>query len=176
MRMLFSIFLIFCAACAFANNKLPIDGIDKCLGIFTPWKLHSYPFGKETVTIRFKQEVIVKRNDSLFTAYAIDSNDLTDYVLTGYLPPKSNIDPDAWFDKIRSQVSEYPYQLINSNVSQNSQGDWIMDYTFQHYVQNLTIQARAYATPYNGYILKCIKSNGSKDDFSYFLDNFKIKR
>lgn len=176
MRKLFFIFFIFCTACAFANNEFPVDGIDKCLGIFDRWKPYSYSFGPETVTLRSQKEVTVNKSDFLFIAYAYDSNGSAKYVLTGYLPPKSNIDPDAWFDRIRSQVSEYPYELISSTVYQNTQGDRVMDYTFQHYVKNLTIQARAYATPHNGYILKCVKPNGSMDNFSYFLDNFKIDR
>jgi hypothetical protein len=144
-------------------------------------KLHSYSqwgryksnFGMEKIFIRFPQKPAISQSSSLMTAYAYDHAVM--YSFAGYFPPMGNIDPIAWFDEILYNVSGYPYNLVSHTIFQVSNGDWIMDYTVHDYVQNLVVKARAIMTPFNAYILQCVKPNGVRDYFNYFLDNFWIK-
>ncbi len=137
------------------------------------WKRYKTNFGMEKLFMRFPQQPAISQSHSLLTAYAYDYAVM--YSFAGYYPPLGHIDPIAWFDEILFNVSDHPYNLISHTIFQASNGNWMMDYVAHDYLQNLVLKARAIITPFNGYILQCVKPNGSKDYFDYFLDNFWIK-
>ncbi|MCH9626752.1 MAG: hypothetical protein S4CHLAM2_03800 [Chlamydiales bacterium] len=144
-----------------------------CHANYCRWKRYKTSFGMEKLFMRFPQQPAISQSQSLLTAYAYDYAVM--YSFAGYYPPLGHIDPIAWFDEILFNVSDHPYNLVSHKIFQASNGDWMMDYVAHDYLQNLILKARAIITPFNGYILQCVKPNGSKDYFDYFLDNFWIK-
>lgn len=140
---------------------------------YVSWKRYRTNFGMEKLFIRFPQKPAVSQSNILLTAYAYDYGVL--YSLSGYFPPVSHINPSIWFDEVLCVLDHHPYTLISHAIFQVSNGDWVMDYVSHDYVQNLIIKARAILTPFNGYTLQCVKPNGSRDYFDYFLDNFYIR-
>jgi len=140
---------------------------------FSRWGRYKSNFGMEKVFVRFPQKPAISQSNTLLTAYAYDYAVM--YSFAGYYPPLGNIYPFAWYDEILYSLSNYPYALISHVTFQVPNGDWVMDYVAQDYVQNLIIKARAIVTPFNGYILQCVKPNGIRDYFDYFLDNFWIR-
>lgn len=140
---------------------------------YSQWTRYKSNFGMEKIFVRFPQKPAISQSCSLMNAYAYDHAVM--YSFAGYFPPVGNIDPQVWFDEILYNVSGYPYSLISHSIFQISNGDWVMDYVVHDYVQNLVVKARAIITPFNGYILQCVKPNGVRDYFNYFLDNFWIK-
>ncbi len=145
---------------------------DKFYANISRWTRDTFNFGMEKIVVRFPQKAAISQSHTLLSAYAYDHAVM--YRFSGYYPPMGNIDPIAWFDEIRYNASDYPYNLISSKIIQTSNGYWLMDYIVHDYVQNQVIKARAIVTPFNGYILECVKQNGEKDHFNYFLDNFWI--
>jgi hypothetical protein len=137
------------------------------------WQRFKANFGMEKLFVRFPATPTISQSNTLLTAYAYDYGIL--YSLTGYYPPVGNINPVLWFDEILCSVDHYPYSLISHVAYQVSNGDWVLDYTFHDYVQNIIGKGRAIATPFNGYTLQCVKPNGSRDHFDYFLDSFWIR-
>jgi len=140
---------------------------------YTNWTRYKSNFGMEKLFIRFPQKPAVSQSNALLTAYAYDYGVL--YSLTGYFPPVGSINPVLWFDEILYSVDHYPYSLVSHAIYQVSNGDWVMDYVTHDYVQNLIVKAKAIVTPFNGYTVQCVKPNGSRDYFDYFLDNFYIR-
>lgn len=153
-------------------NKDPQED-NKYQASYSRWQRYNSNFGMEKIFIRFPQKPAISQNTSLLTAYAYDYSVM--YSFAGYFPPVGNIDPCLWFDEFLYNNSAYPYNLVSHSIFQHACGDWIMDYVTHDYVQNLVIKGRAIVTPFNAYILQCVKPNGAKDYFSYFLDNFWIK-
>jgi len=149
------------------------DDQDKLHSSYSHWSRYKTNFGMEKIFVRFPQKPAMSQSSTLLTAYAYDHAVM--YSFAGYFPPVGNIDPIDWFDEILYNVTDYPYNLVSHTIFQVSNGDWVMDYIVHDYVQNLVIKARAVITPFNGYILQCVKPNGTKDYFDYFLDNFWIK-
>lgn len=140
---------------------------------YVSWKRFKANFGVEKLFVRFPQKPAVSQSNVLLTAYAYDYGVL--YSISGYFPPISHINPSIWFDEVLCALDHHPYTLISHAIFQVSNGDWVMDYVSHDYVQNLIIKARAILTPFNGYTLQCVKPNGSRDYFDYFLDNFYIR-
>ena len=140
---------------------------------YISWPRYKANFGIEKVFVRFPFRPIIAQSNALLTAHVWDFN--TMYSLTGYFPPIGSISPAMWFDEILFSVDNYPFKLISHVVFQAYNGDWLMDYVAHDYVQNTIIKARAVVTPFNGYILQCVKPNGERDYFDYFLDNFFIR-
>lgn len=140
---------------------------------FFRWKRYKTNFGMEKIFVRFPQRPAISKSNTLLTAYAYDHAVM--YSFCGYYPPLGNVDAGLWFDDILDNVSNYPYTLINHTVFQSTAGDWVMDYVVHDYVQNLVLKSRAVVTPFNGYILQCVKPMGAKDHFPYYLDNFMLK-
>lgn len=140
---------------------------------FGSWPRYKANFGMEKLFVRFPQKPAISQSSSLFTAYAYDQAVL--YSITGFFPPVGNIYPNSWFDELLRAVDCYPYALITRSVYQVENGDWILDYVTHDYVQNLVIKGRAIVTPFNAYTLQCVKPNGVRDYFEYFIDNFMIK-
>jgi hypothetical protein len=140
---------------------------------YVRWPRFKANFGLEKLFIRFPQKPTISQSSTLLTAYAYDYGIL--YSVTGYFPPIGNINPVIWFDEMLYAVDHYPFNLISHVVFQASNGDWILDYVAQDYVQNLILKARVIVTPFNGYTLQCMKPNGARDYFDYFIDNFYIK-
>jgi hypothetical protein len=140
---------------------------------YVSWRRFKANFGMEKLFVRFPQKPAISQSNTLLTAYAYDYGVL--YSLTGYFPPIGNVNPVIWFDEVLFSVDHYPYNLISHTIFQVSNGDWIMDYVAHDYVQNLIIKGRAVVTPFNGYTLQCVKPNGSRDYFDYFIDNFWIR-
>ena len=141
---------------------------------YVSWTRYKANFGMEKVFIRFPQKPAVSQNSTLLTAYAYDNAVL--YSLAGYYPPLGNIDPSAWFDAVLRTVDHYPFTLISHVAFQSANGDWVMDYVTHDYIQNLIIKARAVVTRFNAYTVQCVKPNGMRDYFDYFLDNILFKR
>ena len=142
-------------------------------GSYVSWKRFKTNFGMEKLFICFPQKPAVSQSNTLLTAYAYDHAIL--YSLTGYFPPCGNICSGGWFNDVLSTLDQYPFSLISKVIFQASNGDWLMDYTTHDYVQNLIIKGRAIVTPFNAYTLQCVKPNGSRDHFDYFIDNYSIK-
>ncbi|MCC5831509.1 MAG: hypothetical protein JJU12_00495 [Chlamydiales bacterium] len=140
---------------------------------YNSWKRYKSNFGMEKIFVRFPQNPAITQSSTLMTAYAYDHAVM--YSFAGYFPPMGNIDPLDWFDEILYSVSGYPYNLVSHCIFQVTNGDWILDYVLHDYVQNLIVKARAVVTPFNGYVLQCVKPNGARDYFNYFLDNFWIQ-
>lgn len=140
---------------------------------YVSWRRYKANFGMEKLLVRFPQKPAISQSSSLLTAYAYDNAVL--YSLVGYYPPMGNIDPIGWFDTVLYSVDHYPFTLISHVVFQSSNGDWVMDYVAHDYIQNLIIKARSIVTPFNAYTLQCVKPNGMRDYFDYFLDNFFLK-
>jgi hypothetical protein len=140
---------------------------------YISWRRFKANFGMEKLFVRFPQTPTISQSNTLLTAYAYDYGVL--YSLTGYYPPMGNINPIIWFDEVLYAVDHYPFSLISHTAFQVSNGDWVLDYVSHDYVQNLILKARAIVTPFNGYTLQCVKPNGSRDHFDYFIDNFWIK-
>lgn len=140
---------------------------------YSRWSRYKTNFGMEKLYIRFPHSPAITQSNTLLTAYAYDHAVM--YSMAGYYPPVGNIDPNVWFDEILYSLNTYPYSLISHTFFQVSNGDWVMDYVAHDYAQNLLIKSRAIVTPFNGYILQCVKPNGVKDHFPYFLDHFWIK-
>lgn len=143
-------------------------------GSYVSWSRYKANFGMEKVFIRFPQKPAISQSSTLLTAYAYDNAVL--YSLAGYFPPLGNIDPANWFDAVLRTAGHYPFVLVNHVVLQTANGDWVMDYVSHDQVQNLIIKARAVITHFNGYILQCVKPNGMRDYFDYFLDNVHVRR
>ncbi len=141
---------------------------------YVSWSRYRANFGMEKVFIRFPQKPAISQNSTLLTAYAYDNAVL--YSLAGYYPPLGNIDPAAWFNTVLRTVDHYPFTLISHVVFQAANGDWVMDYVTHDYIQNLIVKARAVVTHFNAYTLQCVKPNGVRDYFDYFLDNILLKR
>lgn len=137
------------------------------------WRRFKATFGPEKLFVRFPQPPAVSQSNTLLTAYAYDCAVL--YSLSGYFPPKGNFDPIAWFNEILVSLGNYPFTPLSHVIFQDASGIWIMDYVAHDYVQNLIIKGRAMVTPFNGYTIQCIKPNGMRDHFEYFLDNIWIK-
>jgi hypothetical protein len=140
---------------------------------YVSWRRYKANFGAEKVFLRFPQPPAISQSNSLLTAFAYEGAAL--YSLNGYFPPLGHIDPIRWFDEILFSVNNYPFALMSHVIFQDAAGNWIMDYLAQDFVQNLIIKGRALVTPFNGYTLQCVKPNGMRDYFEYFLDNFWIK-
>jgi hypothetical protein len=140
---------------------------------YVSWKRYKSNFGMEKLFVRFPNSPTITQGNGLLTAYAWDYGIM--YSLTGYFPSVGNILPIVWFDEILYSLDHYPYTLISHVVFQASNGDWVMDYVAHDYIQNTILKARAIVTPFNGYTLQCVKPNGARDHFDYFLDNFYIK-
>lgn len=137
------------------------------------WTRYKVNFGMEKIFLRFPHKPSVSQTGSVINAYAFDCG--IGYSFTGYFPPLGNISPLAWFDEILYTISEYPLNCINHIVYQASSGEWILDYVAHDYVQNLIIKTRAVVTPFNAYTIQCVKPNGIRDDFDYFVDSFWIQ-
>ena len=155
------------------SARLP-QGWNRTHSSYVSWTRYRANFGMEKVFIRFPQKPAISQNSTLLTAYAYDNAVL--YSLAGYYPPLGNIDPAAWFDAVLRTVDHYPFTLISHVVFQSANGDWVMDYVTHDYIQNLIIKARAVVTHFNAYTLQCVKPNGMRDYFDYFLDNTLFKR
>jgi hypothetical protein len=140
---------------------------------YVDWPRYKANFGMEKLFVRFPQRPAISQTSQLLTAYAYDNAVL--YSLAGYFPPLGNIEPASWFDKILYTADHYPFTLISSTVFQAANGDWVLDYVAHDYIQNLILKARAFVTPFNAYTLQCVKPNGMRDYFDYFLDNFFVK-
>lgn len=138
----------------------------------SPWTRYKSNFGMEKIFVRFPCAPTISHTSSTLTAYAYDYSVL--YSLMGYYPPMGRLDPIAWFDSICFTVSSYPYSLLSHSIYQLSNGDWMMDYLVRDYIQNTILKGRAVATPFNGYIFQCVKSECMGDYFNYFLDNLQI--
>ncbi len=140
---------------------------------YVSWRRYKANFGMEKLFIRFPQKPALSQTSTLLTAYAYDNAVL--YSLVGFFPPMGNIDPISYFDSVLYSVDHYPFTLISHVIFQVSNGDWVMDYVAHDYIQNLIIKARAIVTPFNAYTLQCVKPNGMRDYFEYYLDNFFLK-
>ena len=141
---------------------------------YVSWSRYKANFGMEKVFIRFPQKPAISQSSTLLTAYAYDTAVL--YSLAGYYPPLGNIDSAVWFNGVLRTVDHYPFTLISHVVFQAANGDWVMDYVTHDYIQNLIIKARAVVTQFNAYTLQCVKPNGMRDYFDYFLDNILLQR
>ena len=177
MKKFLSILLLLASIGVYGTNITPIfeeDDDDQSEELsYSHWTRYRANFGMEKVFARFPQEPAVSQSSTLLTAYAYDHAVL--YSVAGYFPPIGNIDTSRWFDEILCASQNYPHQLINHVIYQASSGVWVMDYQIHDYSQNLVIKSRAIATPFNGYILQCVKPNGTKDYFEYFLEHLWIK-
>lgn len=140
---------------------------------YVSWQRYKANFGMEKVFVRFPQKPAISQSHTLLTAYAYDYGVL--YSLAGYFPPVGNINSILWFDEILNSVNNYPYALISHCIFQASNGDWVMDYVAHDFVQNLILKGRAIVTLFNGYTLQCVKPNGTRDYFDYFIDNFSLR-
>ncbi len=139
---------------------------------FTTWSRYKANFGMEKLLIRFPQKPAVSQSNTLLTAYAYDQAIM--YSVTGYYPPIGNVDFDIWFEEILYNVSSHPYTLVNHSIYPVD-GDWVLDYVAHDYIQNLVLKVRSVVTPFNAYTVQCVKPQGARDNFDYFLDNFWIQ-
>ncbi len=140
---------------------------------YASWRRYKANFGMEKLFVCFPHKPAMSQSNTLLTAYAYDRAVM--HSICGYYPPMGNIDPILWFEDVRYSVDSYPCSLVSHCVFQVSNGDWVMDYVAQDYIQNLVIKGRAIVTPFNAYTLQCVKPNGTRDYFDYFVDNFWIK-
>jgi hypothetical protein len=138
------------------------------------WKKYKVNFGAEKVFLSFPPYPIFCQSGNIFTASAYDGAVL--YTFSGYFPSMGSMDPSIFFDEVRFAMNCSPYTLINQDYFQDIDGYWVLDYLAYDSLQNLKIKGRAVVTPFNAYLIRCIKPNGSIDDFSYFIDQFRIKR
>lgn len=163
---------LFCRG-ACSDDDCDDEHCDEIMGSYESWDRYKSNFGLETVYLRFPQDPTIIHTTTSLNAFAYDRGIL--YSFIGYFPPIGNIITNVWFDEILMSLSQYPYSILGSSVSQDSSGYWFMDYVFCDNVQNLVTKARAIVTPYNGYTLQCVKPSGAKDSFDYFVDHFRIK-
>jgi hypothetical protein len=146
---------------------------DQLQASYVSWRRYKANFGMEKLFVRFPQKPAATQSGTYLTAYAYDYGVM--YSVTGYFPPVGNIHPTAWFDEILFLHDHYPFNLVSHVIFQVSNGDWILDYTAHDYVKNLIIKGRSIVTPFNGYTLQCVKPNGMRDYFDYFLDSFYLR-
>ena len=154
-----------CPDCDGDNN--PIDAS------YVSWNRYKAFYGIEKVYARFPHRPNTAQSSNIFTAYAWDYSIM--YSVSGYFPPLGNIIPIMWFDEILFNSNLYPYNLLSHVIFQDPSGVMVMDYVTYDCVQNTVIKSRALVTPFNGYILQCVKPNGARDHFDYFIDNFFIR-
>jgi hypothetical protein len=140
---------------------------------YVNWRRYKANFGIEKVFARFPHSPTITQTSTLLTAYAYDN--IISYSLNGYYPPVSHIDALLWFDEVLCSVDHYPFNLLSNSIFQASNGDWVLDYVAHDYIQNLIVKARAIVTPFNAYTIQCVKPNGARDHFDYFLESFWIR-
>lgn len=140
---------------------------------YSRWSLYKADYGVEHIHVRFPQDPTIVRTSTMVSAYAYDG--LISYHMNGYFPPTPNIIPSLWFDEILYGNNCYPFVVKAYKTFQADIGVYILDYVAHDIFQNNIIKGRAIATPFNGYILQCVKPNGFNDHFDYFVDNFSIR-
>jgi|GEM_PF-3412736 hypothetical protein len=155
------------------NGLMPNLSLIKSRVSYVSWSRYKANFGMEKLFLRFPQKPAVSHGATMLTAYAYDGSIL--YSLTGYYPPLGHIEPTGWFDTLLCSLDNYPFKLISHVIFQHVNGNWVMDYVAHDYAQNLILKNRAILTPFNGYTLQCVKPNGMRDYFDYFLDHFLLK-
>ncbi len=157
----------------YAYRFFPGQSGDQSRVSYVQWPRFKTHFGMEKIFVRFPQRPAISQSNTLLTAYAYDVGVM--YSVSGYFPPIGSINAGVWFDEILFNLDRYPCTLSNHSIFQDSSGVWILDYVAHDYIKDLVIKARAVVTPFNAYTLQCIKPNGSRDYFSYFVENIFIR-
>lgn len=164
MKKILTLLALFCVF------HLEATEIIKCgTGWWSPFRQN---FGMEKVSLSFPNQPAISKNGTQSTA--ISWKGQVCYTFTGYFPPVGNIDTPRFFDDILLWMQTYPFSLSEHRIYENSCGNWVLEYVAQDHFRHVIIRSFSVVTPFNAYTLQCIQPFGTREQYSYFRDSFRI--